>query len=379
MRPLRINPLCSREKDFLLIVKSSGEVIKTGSGVSTNEDNVGPIALSDGWNIIGNPFDFDIPIDSLKVNGVIPEAWYLGSSGWVNNPTHLKKWEGLAILSAGTSTLNIGVAGGSANKQSISDNFVDKDWGLKISAFGKESMDVSNYAGVYSDESKLTRTVWHEPFIIGNNISLSIKAVAGIHELANKLNYNLSSYLQPNNQEGNFWDFEVYSHDKKDRIKIDFEKFGNLPAGFSAQVVDKNMRKMYDLENNDWNLNIFMSNTDTRDLRLIVGDQAFVESQSMDFLVPVVFDLKQNYPNPFNPSTHITFALPKENTISLEIYNILGQKVKTLLRNKELAAGYHTLQWNSTNDAGSFVASGVYIIKLKGDKAVKIKKAVLIR
>ena len=77
--------------------------------------------------------------------------------------------------------------------------------------------------------------------------------------------------------------------------------------------------------------------------------------------VPKSFALHQNYPNPFNPVTMINYQLPMINDVDLSIYNLLGQKVATLV-DKRQQAGYHSVEW----DASGF-ASGVYYWKITAD------------
>ncbi|HTY58792.1 MAG TPA: FlgD immunoglobulin-like domain containing protein, partial [Bacteroidota bacterium] len=78
--------------------------------------------------------------------------------------------------------------------------------------------------------------------------------------------------------------------------------------------------------------------------------------------VPASLSLSQNYPNPFNPSTTIHYQLSTAGKVTMKIYNVLGQEVRTLL-NEVQNAGPHTLTWNSRNDAGIGVASGVYFYR----------------
>jgi len=86
-----------------------------------------------------------------------------------------------------------------------------------------------------------------------------------------------------------------------------------------------------------------------------------------------------NYPNPFNPETTISFNLPKTSEIQLEIYNIKGQKVKTLI-NDSLYPGNHSITWNGKDAAGKIVGSGLYLYKLKiGDKPELVKKCMLLK
>ena len=93
---------------------------------------------------------------------------------------------------------------------------------------------------------------------------------------------------------------------------------------------------------------------------------------------PVEFALHENYPNPFNPSTTLRFDLPEVSNISLTIYNMLGQKIRTYDM-QSAAAGYHTLKWNATNDYGDPVGAGVYLYQLQSKDFVKTRKMVLLK
>ena len=94
--------------------------------------------------------------------------------------------------------------------------------------------------------------------------------------------------------------------------------------------------------------------------------------------VPLVFKLSQNYPNPFNPTTTIKFQLPKQERVVLEIYNTLGERVKTLVNNVK-DAGYYKLQWNGTNNNNIKVSTGVYIYRLTAGQNVSTKKMLLLK
>jgi len=94
--------------------------------------------------------------------------------------------------------------------------------------------------------------------------------------------------------------------------------------------------------------------------------------------IPTVFSLSQNYPNPFNPKTLIRFTLPKDSWVNMEVYNILGQRVKTLV-NEKLTAGVKEVEWDSKGDNGLEVASGIYFYRIKADDFSDIKKMVMLK
>lgn len=95
-------------------------------------------------------------------------------------------------------------------------------------------------------------------------------------------------------------------------------------------------------------------------------------------VLPTEIALKQNYPNPFNPETNIEFQLPTATNVTLEVFNLLGQKVTTLVSGYR-DAGYHTVRWNGTNDSGELVPSGVYFYRMTADDFVKTNKMIMLR
>lgn len=95
--------------------------------------------------------------------------------------------------------------------------------------------------------------------------------------------------------------------------------------------------------------------------------------------LPGNFELRQNYPNPFNPSTTIAFSLARSSTVGLEIYNLRGQKVATLIH-QYLPAGSYSVVWDSRDAGRATLPSGVFIYRLTVDgQAIGMKKMILLR
>jgi hypothetical protein len=99
--------------------------------------------------------------------------------------------------------------------------------------------------------------------------------------------------------------------------------------------------------------------------------------------LPTEFALNQNYPNPFNPTTNIRYALPIDSKLTMEVYNVLGQRVRTLV-NTDMVAGYHEVEWNGRGNEGQQLASGVYFLQMaakgaNGKSFSDIRKLMLLK
>ncbi len=104
--------------------------------------------------------------------------------------------------------------------------------------------------------------------------------------------------------------------------------------------------------------------------------------QTASSILPKTLRLDPAYPNPFNPSTTLQFALPangQQLTVELSIYNILGQKIRTLISGKNLKPGVYKMRWFGRNDYGKSLPTGVYFAVLKVGQQMKTEKLVLIK
>ncbi|MBT3478385.1 MAG: T9SS type A sorting domain-containing protein [Candidatus Marinimicrobia bacterium] len=124
--------------------------------------------------------------------------------------------------------------------------------------------------------------------------------------------------------------------------------------------------------------------TDGIDTVRITGDDRVLFVNRYEYLstegegIPTEFALHDNYPNPFNPTTTLRFDLPEVSDITVTIFNMLGQKVRTFNMNNT-PAGYHSIKWNATNNFGDPVGAGVYLYQLRAGNFVKTKKMILLK
>ena len=121
--------------------------------------------------------------------------------------------------------------------------------------------------------------------------------------------------------------------------------------------------------------NITLQTTYSYRLKQIDFDGSFSYSKVVQVNTNLIstFELKQNYPNPFNPSTQISFSLAQSGLVTLSVYNLLGQEVKTLI-NRNMEAGSHSITFDASD-----LQSGVYIYKLTSSSSSLTKKMILLR
>jgi len=90
------------------------------------------------------------------------------------------------------------------------------------------------------------------------------------------------------------------------------------------------------------------------------------------------YRLHDAYPNPFNPITTLRYDLPEDSFVTFEIYDVIGRKIKSLISSNR-AAGYHSINWDSTNDYGESVSTGMYIYVIQSGNFIQSKKMVLLK
>lgn len=95
-------------------------------------------------------------------------------------------------------------------------------------------------------------------------------------------------------------------------------------------------------------------------------------------VIPDQYELKQNYPNPFNPVTTIRYSLPRDSQVRINVYNLKGQLVKTLINNSK-SAGFHTVSWNIKDNAREEIAASIYLYQIVTPEFTDTKKLVVMK
>ena len=155
-----------------------------------------------------------------------------------------------------------------------------------------------------------------------------------------------SSDIRSTEEQNGVWDLRLTANGEPGPVSVSARFDRLIPDGLVAALVDIQTRKVYDdvtaqtiLIDDGLNL--------AYDLKIAAGDPAYVQEAVLKILadIPARFALGQNYPNPFNPVTRLDYTLPRRSRVMIQVYNILGQEVVTLV-NMELPYGEHTAVWN---------------------------------
>ena len=168
----------------------------------------------------------------------------------------------------------------------------------------------------------------------------------------------------------------IYSNTPKITVQNFYSPFGNID-------VEKSIKSRYGYS---YKISSDISGDTTIYLSIVISSEYYhfwSDSMAVNIIVdglignekrmPTIYALDQNYPNPFNPITMINYQLPMTSNVELSIYNLLGQKVATLISEKQ-KAGNHQVEWNASG-----FASGIYYYRIKSGEFQDVKKMILIK
>ncbi|MGH8004990.1 MAG: FG-GAP-like repeat-containing protein [Limisphaerales bacterium] len=365
----------------------------TPSGDSVLVEYYVPPVLDSGWNMIATPFAFTIHMDSVPIyvpalGGDIHERTDtvrtnrigLGganlrertASGYiVPNPPLLKPWRGYFLKN------NI--------KQQVflfypkqDDNFpatappaskalaAGLDWKIDISARSSElevpPITVGTSKAALSGCDGLD---WELPPPMAGDLRLVFQRGKEFGQAGDYL-----SDIRPSLTETETWGFTV-SPGSARAIELSFGGLADIPETYDVILTDVEGRAKQNLRLEPVYRLIA---SDDRHFNLTVTPKTTGQTA----LVPTRYELYQNLPNPFNPQTLIKYDLPEAANVRLEVFNILGQKVTTLVNRYE-AAGPKSALWDGTDAAGNKVSSGIYFYKLSAGDYIATKKMMLVK
>ncbi|NQS88343.1 T9SS type A sorting domain-containing protein, partial [Patescibacteria group bacterium] len=369
---------------FWIITKDSKD-IDVGEGKSTDasSDYTIPlsysVSLNQGWNQIGNPFAFNINRDDVKVekDGVTKSIsaasdwvrnriwWYSDSSSdYDHTKTVLESWEGYWIKALTEDCkLLIPPISADGSLQALAKS--EENY-LQIIAKVEDLKDRYNFIGLSNKakDSYDTEDVEEAP-PISSYISLSFS-----HSDWGK---DSGSYTQdirkvPDKKKSSpekiTWDMQIDTDQLNKTITLEWRNTEGIPEEYYLYLTDRNENVLTDMREKD----TYSFTTSTgKDTFKIVATTKELSLSPEDLTLTEVY----NYPNPANDTTNIHFKLGAEASVTIRMYTISGELVKTLVGNEAYAVGTYSEPWQLNNNEGEKVARGIYILLVKATNPAK--------
>lgn len=335
-----------------------------------------PIPLHAGWNIIANPFDKNVPWPAVLAANTITsdKTLWAYNDGSYAQETLLKPFKGYYFYNASNlPALDVPYPFGTTLPASTAapSRRSDGGWAMQVSFESDINEDRENYIGISPAASQgYDQFDRHKPPLFLDQGFLYFSRFEWDQRYP-----RFSSDIRPDIGSGQVWTFEV-ANPRLTRGTIRMNGIEDIPTDYSIMLVNAYNTTPIDVRRHP--VYSFETVSKKMPFKMLVGTNDFIASE-ISKLRPQSFELLQNFPNPFNPVTSISVQIPKDSRIRLEVYSILGQRIKTLV-DAAMGAGTYTYLWDGTDESGRSVATGVYLYRLIGDgNVIQSKKMMFIK
>ena len=364
-------------RGFWAIANDAWTVEETVATVSLRTSSDGAfvdIPLSGGWNIISNPLDLDVAWSEVEAanGGALQPIWSFDGS-FSEASTFASATSGEAYYFNNTGNLGGLVIPYSAGQQASANASKDPSAYLALTATLADGPDAGTTSKVEAGVSRDAADGVDAADIIApppgfEAVSLLVSsgdAAAGARQRL------LKRSVQSPDADGHAYDLDLRA-EPGTTVEL---RASNLPSGQSVRLINRVTGESVDLASQaqtEWTVR-----SENTALTLLTGTEAFVKS-AQERLIPDDLTLWPNYPNPFSSQTTIEYTIPKDAHVQLQVYDILGRRVATLVDQRQ-RSGLHTVQWNGTGGSGQPLASGIYFGRIIVDGQTATRKMTLVR
>ncbi len=364
------------------IIPAQAKTFNVGAGTTTALESPYKLTVKPQWNMVGSAFPFPVAWDDCALSSEsIGTLYYYDGTGYRLDWPIMDSWRGYWLYNSDVKSKTVYVppkksaSGKGVPKQGVLKDLASGEWIFRISAETDQAKDLDNYAGVrFSGRPEWDLLDRMEPPPIGEYVTLYVD-----HSDWNEHAGTYAADIREPGRDGYIWDFVMESSILKQTIFMHWEWNQSLPEGWIATLIDETEGITIPvLEKNVYSVTTGNKAPNVRLFKFLAGTPRFVEERSDVPLLPVEFHLTQNYPNPFNPQTTIQYTLPKTGKVRLEVYNMLGQVVRTLVDDVQ-KTGTHEVVWDGLDQTGAKVTSGVYLYRLESLDRVAIRKLILVK
>ena len=352
---------------YWVLSKEPVNIDKNIASVDISENDTYSIALKPGWNIISNPFNSTADWKQIQTFNNLSALLY-GYERSFYESDKMEPFQAYYVYNDSGSEFMLEIPYTSLDKRSAEEENKSKEKPiarkihLSINHVGDDI--TSNLSMVYPLDTKRLKEATH----YSPPLTLSRFGAAIIEEENTHREKILRSVGDTYSEESNHYSVEVKSADRSEiRWQPRFEGMDNTTG---VLIVDPKSGRSKILA--DGEAYSFMSDEGHKKFEVYTGNLLKLEGIK-EGLIPEQFSLEQNYPNPFNPTTTIRFGLDVQDHVQLDVFNILGQKVHTLV-NENRTAGWHRVSFDASR-----LSSGTYFYRLIIGQNVITRKMTLIK
>lgn len=360
-------------KGFWLIATQSWQVDRTVQTSPLGEDGTVRLAVQNGWNIVSNPLEVDVPWSAVQeATGTSQSLWRWAEGRWEEAETFRSAKEGVAyyFMDDQVSELTVpfsvpeDVSAQAEPDTTGAEKSGGKKQALTLSVMQDKTPVSSVEVGVRSGAKEgLDRfDLYGPPGYFG-------EAVLRLMEKTETRRHALAAEYQGSGGEGQSFDLVLQAApDTAVTLRASgVEAF----AGQEILLVERATGRSHDLRERP-EVGVVPRSEKMR-FRLLVGSRSFVEEKRRE-ITPEEGKLLPNYPNPVRAGTTIEYALPETQHVRLEVYDALGRRVGVLVEEQK-RAGFHRVRWRG----GAELPSGVYFYRLRLDEKTKVRKMTVVR
>ena len=355
---------------FWVISKRNLAITATSSAAMPDAGATSITLNNKGWNLITNPFDFNIAWQTIQNANSPKQPLYTYDKG-LKTSQCFEPYVGYYFYNFGEAgaLLKIPYVPNCSNCPATD---VQTIWRVKVLLTSGEFSDHANSFGVASEASQaLDPLDWRKPRALAEMPTVSFSRPAWDAQFS-----IFATDIRPEFEESQSWDFDVRALPGV-ASQLAFTGLAKVPQHFDIFLINESKARAMNLREDS--LYQFTPVAAMNKFTVVVGEKEAIKDKLSALALPQTFTLGPNYPNPFNPETTIPITIATASAVKLQIYNALGQTVKTL-HDGALEAGKYWFTWNGRDEADREVATGVYLYHLRTNTNVSLtQKMILLR
>lgn len=360
----------------LWLISRSGTTLGPVQGTSVRTDQEYQIPLHEGWNLIGNPFAFEVPVSQLRAvntDGSLQEVFgYTGTFVPKTGSDAIGPYQGALVrLSGGqTGTLVIDPTrdDSGASPQKAAPGMA---WHVDVSARIDRARDAVNTFGVARGADDGVDTMdGREPPPVGDYVSLAFR---------------------PSSQDGRYWrdvrsggeSLQTWTAEVRTNVSgmvtLRATALQSVPEGMAVWLADPALNLTQNLRETSRYRFSASGEEATRRLRFLVGTPAAVqEALGREGARPQRVRLLPSVPHPVRVHATLRYEVPEPTRVTLELYDLLGRRVAMLVDDRRVEAGTHAYSW-TPGAGGQAVPSGTYLLRLRAGETTRTRRLVVVR